>query len=84
MILDCPPVDRAQFAPNAVEARGGISADQPAQATVEDIRPSVPGHAQTARDRVGLQDLGLVAVHLQVAAAREPGDAATDDQNAHP
>lgn len=84
LIQDFPSGYRAQFAPYLVERRGGVSADQPAQATVEDVRSPVPSHAESARDGVRLEDFSLVAVHLQVTAAREASHAATDNENAHP
>ena len=67
---DLAASDRAQFLPDLVEGRGRMDADQPAQAAVKDIWPPVPGSAQSARERTRFENLGLEAVHLQVAAAR--------------
>src|ERR1019366_7465271 len=78
---DLPAGYRAQFLPDLVESRRRMGADKPAQAAVKNIRSPVPGRAQSARERTRFKNLGLQAVHLQVAAARETGDAAADDDD---
>ena len=71
--------DSIPFTPDLVESRGRMGADQPLQAAIKHIRSAVPSRAESAGSRARFENLGLKAVHLQIAAAREAGYAAADD-----
>ena len=64
-----------------MESRRGARADEPAQAAVKDVRSPVPRRAESAGQQARFQNLGLDAVHLQIATAREPGHTGTDDDD---
>ena len=73
--------DGAQFHPDLMEGRRRLGANQPAQATVKNVRSAMPGRAQSAGEQARFQNLGLDAVHLQVTTAGKTGNAGADDDD---
>ena len=81
MMDEPPPLNCPKLLPHAVERLSRSGAKKIVNAAVEDIPFALPGCTQTTRQIVQLEDKSAVAVHLGVAARRQPSDARTNDDD---
>ncbi len=61
---------------------GGVAPHQPVNAAIDGVPLPLPGGTDPSRQVVHLEDRGFIAVHPAIAARRQPGDAAADDDDA--